>query len=169
MTLRRRLATAIVRVAAARLRRAHPEWADALLSEQANLARPREELAWALGSLRAAAALEDPYALLLALAVAAMALYQWSADESLVTLAVMAALSLLLGCLRPSRCLLSGMAVGAVVAAVNAFETLTGLRPAYEAYSHTWAHDLRWLLLVPPAVASSALGGRVGAFVSDQP
>lgn len=167
MSLRGRLAGTMVRVAAARLRRRRPEWAEALLAEQAHLPESHGGLAWAAGSLRAVLLLEDAYPWALALALAAMALYQWSADESLITLCVMAALCLMLGCLRPSRFVLSGLAVGAVVAAVNAFETLTGIRPAYETYNHTWAHDLRWLWLVPPAVLSSALGRQANALVSD--
>ena len=162
MSLRRRLAETIVRAAATRLRRRHPEWADALTSEQEHLSGTEGELAWAIGSLRTALALADPYPLVLAAAVTAMIVYQWSADESLVTLGVMAALCMLLGGLRPPRFLLSGVMLGAVVAAVNAFETLTGLRPAYEIYNHTWAHDLRWLVLLPPAVVSSALGRAAG-------
>ncbi len=167
MSLRGRLAGTIVAMAASRLRRRHPAWAEALIAEQAHLPEPRGELAWAAGSLRAALSLEDAYPWSLALALAAMAFYQWSADESLITLCVMTALCLMLGCLRPSRFVLSGLAVGAVVAAVNAFETLTGIRPAYEAHHHSWVHDLRWLWLIPPAVLSSALGRQANARVSD--
>jgi hypothetical protein len=91
-----------------------------------------------------------------------MAIYQWSADESLITLLVVAGLSLLLGFLRPSRFLVSGVAVGIVVAAVNAFETASGIRPSYEIHHHSWAHDLRSLALVAPALLSSALGRQAG-------
>ena len=94
------------------------------------------------------------------LAVAAMALYQWSADEGPITLSILAALAL--GILRPSRFLVSGAAVGLVVCAVNSFETFSGVRPAYELHQHSWAHDLRWLTLIAPALLSSALGRQVG-------
>jgi hypothetical protein len=156
------LADALVRAAARRLRHRHPDWADAMIGEHASLGGHRDQLGWALGSLRASFALEDVfYPAGLLISVMAMTLYQWSADESLVTLLVLSGLGLTLGLLWPTRFLISGVAVGMVVAAVNSFETLSGFRPAYEIYHHTWTHDLRWLLLVLPALASSALGRRL--------
>jgi hypothetical protein len=157
------LAGVMVRLAARRMRRSHPDWAQAMMSEHANLCGQIDQLDWAFGSLRASLALGNGgYPAVLALGVVAMALYQWSADESLVTLCLMAALSLLLGFLQPSRFLVSGVAVGVVVALVNGFETLSGLRPAYEIHQHSWTHDLRWLVLIAPALASSALGRQAG-------
>jgi hypothetical protein len=157
------LADELVRAAAWRMRRRHPDWAQAMLSEHANLPERSDQLGWALGSLRASFAVGDAlYTPMLALGVLAMTLYQWSADESLATVSVLAALSLGLGLLRPSRFLISGVALGSVVAAVNGFETVSGVRPAYEIYNHSWAHDLRWLVLIAPAVLSSALGRQVG-------
>jgi hypothetical protein len=157
------LSDVVIRAAAARLRRRHPEWAEAMLNEHASLPGQANPLRWALGSLQASFAVEDGiYPPILALGVVAMALYQWSADESLITLSILSGLSLLLGILRPSRFLVSGVAVGVVVAAVNGFETASGIRPGYETHHHSWAHDLRWLVLVAPALLSSALGRQVG-------
>jgi hypothetical protein len=163
---RRWLADELTRLAVLRLRRSHPDWAEAMRSEHAALAGRPEQLGWAFGSLRASlsmTALRDIYyPAVLALAVVAMALYQWSADESLFTLLILSGLSLALGWLRPKHLWTSGLALGAVVCAVNGFETLSGVRPAYEVHHHTWAHDLRWLSLVLPALVCSAVGGQIG-------
>jgi hypothetical protein len=161
--LRQWIANEVIRAAAGRMRRRHPDWADAMLSEHETLDSHADQLGWALGSLRAGLALEDVvYPAVLALGLIAMTLYQWSADESLISLLLLAGLSLVLGFLRPSRFLVSGIAIGLVIATVNAFETASGIRPAYEVHPHGWAHDLRWLLLVAPAVLSSALGRQIG-------
>jgi len=50
---RRSLADRLALLAAERLRRRYPDWADAMLSEQASLADGRGRLGWALGALRA--------------------------------------------------------------------------------------------------------------------
>ncbi len=161
--LRHWLADALVRAAAGRMRRRHPDWAEAMMSEHDALSGQRDQLGWAFGSLRASLTLEDAfYPAVLVLAITAMGLYQWSADESLITLSVLSALAVVLGFLRPSQFLISGIAVGVVVCAVNSFETLSGVRPAYELYQHTWAHNLRWLMLILPALLSSAFGRQVG-------
>jgi hypothetical protein len=133
-----------------------------MLAEEASIPSEWEKLAWAIGLLRAAIGVRDLlYPLALLLSVLAMTLYQWSADESIVTLIVLSLLALAMGFLRPGRFLLSGAAVGVVVAAVNGFETASGIRPAYETYVHSLSHDLRWLALLVPAVASSAAGGQL--------
>ena len=164
--LRTWLADRLALAAAARMRRRYPDWAEAILHEHASLEDEGDKLAWGLGVLRASLSLPDPadlaYLAMLTACVAAMALYQWSADEGLGTLAILCLLGLGLGLLRPSRFLASGLVVGAVVTAVNGFETLSGLRPAYETHAHSLAHDLRWLMLLAPALASSALGRRIG-------
>lgn len=167
--LRHWLADQLVRAAAKRTRRRHPEWADAMLNEQASLGDTSDNIDWAFGLVRVSFGLDASlYLLLLAFSVAAMTLYQWSADESLITVTVIIALAAMLGCVRPSRFIVSGLSVGVVVASVNAFETLSGVRPAYETYEHTWMHDIRWLWLVLPALASSALGRRVGSLTLEQ-
>jgi len=162
--LQRRLADALTSLAAACLSRQHPEWAEAILSENASLDQEPHQLAWALGALRASflVSVDAAYLAVLALAVLGMGLYQWSADESVMTLLVMCTLGLCLGCLKPNRFLLSGVAVGVVVAAVNGFERLTGIRPAYETHQHSFARILAWSALVLPATISSAFGRRVG-------
>ncbi|THD58177.1 hypothetical protein [Phenylobacterium sp.] len=135
-----------------------------MLNEHTSLAGEQDQLSWAFGALRASFVLPgeaDPsYAAVLAVSLAALTLYQWSADESVVTLAILCLLGLGLGFLRPSRFLVSGLAVGVVVAAVNSFETVSGLHPAYEIHTHSLTHDLRWLFLLAPALASSAVGRR---------
>ena len=163
---RRSLADRLALLAAERLRRRYPDWADAMLSEQASLADGRGRLGWALGALRASFLVQPPdlpYPALLLLAVFAMTLYQWRVDEGPITLLAVAALSLCLGLLRPSCFLISGLAVGVVVTAVNGFETFSGIRPAYETHAHTVVHDLRWLVLVLPALVASVIGRQVGS------
>jgi hypothetical protein len=136
-----------------------------MLNEHASLKDSAYQLHWASGalwaSLELAAAEGALYPLLLTLSIAAMAFYQWSADESLITLLIMSFLGLVLGLLQPGRFMVSGVAIGAVVAAVNCFETLSGIRPAYEVLAHSLAHNLRWLVLVLPGLCSSAAGRQI--------
>ena len=69
---------------------------------------------------------------------------------------------MILGVLQPRRFWISGAAIGLVVAAVNTFETISGVRPAYETYQHTFLHDARWAVLVAPALIASGVGGCLG-------
>lgn len=155
------LAHGLARLAASRMRHRHPDWSAAMLAEAASIPTEGEKLVWAIGLIRAALGLRDlVYPLALLLSILAMTLYQWSADENLMTLLVLSLLALAMGFLRPRHFLLSGVVVGAVVAAVNGFETASGIRPAYEAY-HSLSHDLKWLALLIPAVASSATGRQI--------
>lgn len=170
MTWHDQLAERLVLHAAARLRPQHPDWAAAMLGEL-QAVPPQERLRWAagcvgasLGAPGAGAALAYPTALLAALG--AMTLFQWSADEGVHTVMVIAGLSLLLGLLRPERALVSGVAVGLVVAFVLTFETLSGLRPAYETHIYTLLQDLRWVVLVIPALAAAAAGHCAAKFVA---
>jgi hypothetical protein len=157
------MADALVRAAAKRLRHRHPDWADAMIAEHASLAGHRDQLGWAFGALRASYDLGGGiYRAILLLSVMVMALYQWNVDEGFVTLLLLSGLGLMLGLLWPARFLISGLAVGVVVAAVNGFETLSGVRPTYEIYHHSLAHDFGWLLLVLPSMASSMLGRQIG-------
>lgn len=123
----------------------------------------RERLRWAAGCVGASLTVPGAgatlaYPVALAGCVGAMTLFQWSADEGVHTVLVIAALGLLLGLLRPERALVSGLAVGLVVAGVLAFETISGLRPAYETRMHTLLQDLGWTVLVGPALAAATLG-----------
>ena len=164
MTTRRRLAAGLGWIAAQRLRRRHPDWADAMMSEQQNLPEGEEPLAWAWGSLWASFRLSGaPFSLLLAAAIAALVLYQWSSDESLITVAFVTARALLLGAARPSRSVVSALILGSVVCGVNAFETASGVRPVYEQHLSSWAHDAVWLWFVAPAMAGAAVGRKLGA------
>jgi len=159
------LAGLLARSAAERLRRRYPEWAEAMLNEQASLVGEQGQLDWAIGALRASLVLSARdlfYPAGLALAVGAVGLYQWRSDEGLVTVLVLSGLGLLLGFLRPSRFVVSGLVLGAVVATVNVFETLSGIRPVYEIHSHSLTHDVFWLVLVLPTLASSTLGRQAG-------
>jgi len=164
------LAEQLNRDAAGRMRRRYPDWADAMVSENAALAGHDDQLNWAFGawwaSLTLGEVMEVLYPALLLAAVAAMVLYQWSADESLITLSIITGLGLVLGFLRPERFLVSGVAVGLVVAGVNIFETVSGIRPAYEVFAHSLVHDLRWLLLIAPALVGAVIGRQVGRFLS---
>jgi len=157
------LADQLMRRAARRMRRRHPDWAAAMVAEGEALVSGGERLAWAAGCLdasyRAAETSEAAlYAPALLVGVGGMILYQWSADESLVTLVVLALICLALGALSPRRLWLSALPVGLVVAAVNVFETLTGVHPAYETARHGLAHNLRWVVLVAPALMAVAAG-----------
>jgi hypothetical protein len=98
----------------------------------------------------------------LTLSVALMTACQWSVDEGVLTLAVLTLLGLALGLVEPRRPLVSGLLVGLVVAGVNVFETLTGVRPAYEDASHSLQHDAKWLVLVAPALFAATVGGYAG-------
>ena len=159
-----RLTELLMRHATNRLRRGRPEWADAMLNEGAALASDNERLRWAAGcaiaSYRAPTVMGSAiYPAALSLGVGVMIVYEWSADESLRTLAVLGLIGLILGLVGPRRVWLSGVAVGSVVAAVSAFEALSGLRPGYETHLHTLAHCSQWLVLIAPALITSALGG----------
>lgn len=169
-TLRTWLADTCTRLAAERLRRRYPDWAEAIVSEHASLSGERDQLGWAFGALRASFGLPEEadalYPILLLLSVIGMTLYQWSADESLVTLMVLCGLGMVLGLLRPTRFLLSGLAVGLVVAGVTGFETLSGIRPAYEIHPRHLGNILHWLPLVIPALMASAAGRVIGLRLS---
>jgi hypothetical protein len=160
--LRYWLADHLTRAAAARLRPRHSDWADAVISEHASLADTDDRLRWAIGSwfasLDVTLSVDAFYPLLLTVSIATMTLYQWSVDESAATVMVLALLGLLLGLLSPRRFLASGLALGAVVATVTAFEALSGIRPAYEVHVHSLLHSTRWLIFILPTLFSSAVG-----------
>ncbi len=163
------LADQIGQLAARRLHERHPEWAAAMLAEQAELQTAPGHLSWAFGALVASVRATEcdlSYLGALAAGVLAMTVYQWTMDESLLTVAAVCVIGLCLGCFKPRSYLLSGVAIGAVVAAVNAFETLTGIRPTYEAYHHSLARVLAFSILVPPAVFASAVGRRLHFLLS---
>jgi hypothetical protein len=164
---KRRLSALLMAHAADRLRRRHPEWVQAMVSEGSALLSEDERLRWSAGcafaSYRAPGSFEGAmYPAALAGAVMLMTAYQWSADESLRTVAVICLTGLALGVLRPRRYLVSGAAVGLVVAAVNSFETVGGLRPAYETTAHSLQHDARWMVFIAPGLIASAIGGCLG-------
>lgn len=165
--LARRLARRLIDHGSNRLRRTRPEWADAMEAESSYLASDSGRLRWAAGcavaSYRVPQGVEDRvYPAALALGVALMTAYQWTADEGLLTLAVLSLLGAALGVVEPRRSLVSGLLVGLVVAGVNAFETLSGVRPAYEGAVHSLQHDAKWLVLVAPSLLASAIGGFAG-------
>jgi hypothetical protein len=172
--LHRWAADLLIRSAARRTRRRYPEWADAMLNESADLRAEGERLKWAIGCFAASLRLSVTgasamYPIGLLLGIGNMTLYQWSADENLFTLLLLGLNGLALGVLKPQRFLISGMVVGSVVASVNIFEALTGIRPAYETVSHSVAHCLRWTTLVVPALLSAALGRFLGLRFRSEP
>ena len=151
--------------AVGRLRRTHADWAEAMLAEASLCAEP-DRLRWAWGcwvaSLRmSSGATGLAYCAALAAGLAAMAAYEWSADESRETVAVLALIAASLGVLRPRQALLSGILVGLVVTGVIGFEAVSGIRPAYEARAQTLLHSLRWTILLVPSLLSAALGARL--------
>jgi len=164
---KRRLADLMMGHALGRLGRTRSEWADAMASENAWIGSDDERLRWSTGcavaSYRAPGAFDWPtYPAALLAGIVLMTAYQWSADEGLGTMVVLALTSLLLGMLRPGRNLLSGVAIGLVVSAVNGFETISGLRPAYEIHAHDLMHDARWLIFIAPALVACVIGDFVG-------
>jgi hypothetical protein len=164
---KRRLADLIMERAQRALRRQRPEWAEAMACESAAILSDDERLRWAascaLVSYRAPGAFDWAfYPGFLCAGVTLMTVYQWRADESLRTLVLLGMIGMTLGVIQPRRFWISGAAIGLVVAAVNAFETLTGLRPAYELYAHTFLHDAWWTVLVAPAMIASGVGGYLG-------
>ena len=166
MSAKGRLADLLMEHAARRLRRQRPEWAEAMLNESAQLNSDDERLLWSSGC--ACASYRTPetlhalaYFAALAAGVMLMSAYQWSADESLMTVAVICLIGVALGLLEPRRSLISGVAIGAVVAAVNGFETLARVRPAYEIRFHTLLHDAKWTVFIAPAVVACIVGSHV--------
>lgn len=164
MTAHDWLADRLTHIAATRLRRSHPDWAQAILNEHASIAGEKERLGWAFGVLRASLAVPSHdlfYPAALTLAVSLMVLYQWSADEGVATLMVLGCLGGCLGFLRPKHFLLSGFAIGLVVSAVNGFEWLSGIHPEYETTPRTLWICLHWLIFIVPGLVSSIAGRRV--------
>jgi hypothetical protein len=167
VSVKRRLADLLMSHAASRLGSQRSEWADAMARESSELFSDDERLRWSAGCViagyRARAALvRITYPAALVVGVMLMAAYQWNADENLGTLAVLCLIGAALGVLEPRRNLISGTAIGLVVAAVNCFETISGARPAYEATAHSLPHDARWIVLVVPALIACAAGGHAG-------
>jgi hypothetical protein len=122
-----------------------------------------QRLRWAFGCWRASfsapGALDGVgYAAALGLGVTLMTTHQWLADEGLATLALLGAVSLVLGLLRPARAWISGSVIGLVVTSVLGFELLSGIRPAYE-QSQSIGECLHWLIFAPPALLAAGLGG----------
>ncbi len=164
---KRRLADAMMGHAERSLRRKHPEWADAMASESLATLSDDDRLRWSVGCVaagyRAPGALEWAiYPTLLGFGIALMTAYQWSVDENSLTVAMVSLIGVALGVLQPRRFWLSGTVIGLVVAAVNTFETITGVLPAYETYHHSLQHDARWIVLVAPALFAAVVGGYVG-------
>jgi hypothetical protein len=165
--LSRRLARHLLDHGSNRLRRTRPQWAQAMEAEALYLANDGDRLRWAAGcalaSYRAPQGLDAliyPAALLLGLAL--MTAYQWTVDEGLLTVAVLAVLGAALGLIAPRRSVVSGVLIGLVVAGVNAFETISGVRPAYEDTAHSLVHDAKWLVLVAPSLIAAAFGRYAG-------
>jgi hypothetical protein len=163
---KRLLAALLMRYVERRFRR-RPDWAQAMAREGLEPLSDDERLRWSLGCAVAAyRASEGPegaiYPPALAGGILAMAAYQWSADESLGTVAAICLIGLALGVLQPRRRAISGAAIGLVVAAVNSFETISGVRPAYEATAHSLVHDARWAVLIAPGLIASGIGGCIG-------
>jgi hypothetical protein len=164
---KRRLADLLMGHATRRLRGQRPDWAEAMKREGASLASDDERLRWSSGCIYASYRTSGgfngiAYPAALVVGVALMSAYQWSADESLGTVAALCLIGFALGLVEPRRNLMSGIAIGAVVAAVNSFETLTGVRPAYETRMHSLLHDARWTFLIAPAFIACLVGGYVG-------
>ncbi len=171
---KRRLADLVMGHAQRRLRGQRPDWAEAMMREAEELDSDDERLRWSTGcayaSYRAPAALDDfVYPVALMAGVALMSAYQWSADEGLGTVAVICMIGVLLGVLEPRRNLLSAAAIGAVVTAVNGFETLTGIKPTYEIRFHSLVHDAKWTVFIAPALVACIVGRYAGQVLRSTP
>jgi hypothetical protein len=164
-----RLADLLTRMAAARLRANHPEWARAMINERACLPGDEDPLAWAFGCLRASWVATDAvqalYPFVLVAGIAGMTAYEWIADARLPAAALLGCVGLALGLISPRRIWISILAVGLAVAAVIAFEAFTGLRPTQEVYEHSLVSSLRWALLVAPALVATAAGSFAGRWL----
>ena len=146
-----------------RFARSHPEWAEAMAREGEQFASESQRLRWAVGCVAASFTIADPddpisYGLALSAGVLLMGAYEWRADENVVTWALLGSLSLALGLLSPRRFWLSGLSIGCVIAGVSVFETLSGVRPSYEAHGHSLLHDACWSLLSLPALGAAGAG-----------
>jgi hypothetical protein len=106
------------------------------------------------------------YVVGLLLSLAIVATMEWRTDEAPLTLGALLVVCLALGWYRPRLFLLSGLVVGLVVAALNLFTLLTGIRPGYEAAAEANAHHLGYVLslaiLVIPAVIAAFIGRLFG-------
>jgi hypothetical protein len=166
---RAQLADLLTRLAARRLRATRPDWARAMLHERANLPQDADPLAWAFGCLRASWGATDAvqalYPFVLVAGVAAMVGYEWIGDGGLTAAVLLGGMGLLLGLISPQRLWISALAVGLAVAAVIAGETFTGLRPTHEVYEQSLASNLRWTLLIVPALAATAAGSFAGRWL----
>jgi len=174
VSAKHRLADLLMGHAARRLRERRPDWAEAMTREGSEIASDDERLHWSGGcayaSYRAPGAFDAiTYPVALVAGIALMSAYQWSADESLGTVAVICMIGVLLGLLAPRRILISAAAIGAVVAAVNGFETLTGLRPGYEIRAHTLVHDAKWAVFIAPALVACIVGSHAGRLLRSTP
>ncbi len=160
----------LLRAAAARMRGRKADWAAAMVAEAESCRSGTERLRWAWGcwvaSLRASGVFESAcYGAALGAGLLLMAAYEWRADESPATLAVLCLISMLLGLLSPRRAALSGALTGLVVAGVLGFEALSGLRPSYEAQAQTLMRSLPWTVLLVPGLVSAAIGARLARFL----
>ncbi len=164
---KRRLADLLMGHARRRLRGQRPDWAEAMMREGAELESDDERLRWSSGCAYASHRTPEAfdwivYPVALIAGVALMSVYQWSADEGLGTVAMICMIGVLLGMLEPRRVLLSAAAIGAVVTAVNGFETLTGIKPNYEIRFHTLVHDAKWTVFLAPALVACIVGSYAG-------
>lgn len=161
------LAAWLLASSARRLRTTRREWAEAMLAEAEMCASDVDRFRWALGcwvvSLRASCGARGiAYVAAVVAGLVGMTWYEWSADESRVTVVILSLITLLLGAMRPRQAVLSGVLVGLVVSGVTGFEALSGIRPAYEIQAQTLAHSVYWLILLPPALMSATLGAVLG-------
>ncbi len=161
-----RLGAFLLGMAQRNLRKTHGEWADAMAAEAESCPAGAGRLRWAWGcwvaSLRVGLTDRMLYPLALLAGAGVLALYEWNADEGAATYLVLGLVACGLGLFRPRRACLSGLSVGLVVAAIIAFEALSGVQPGYEIHRQTLGNCLRWTVLVLPALAAAALGGGLG-------
>lgn len=142
---------------------AHADWIRAMLVEGEACADGVDRFRWLCGCWRASlglpGALDGPaYVAALTLGVLLMIAHQWVADEGLGTLACLGAVSLTLGLIRPRRSWTSGGVIGLIVAAVLAFELVSGVRPPYEHDGQTLGECLHWSVLAIPALLAAGIG-----------
>jgi hypothetical protein len=156
--------------AASRMRKRHADWADAMLAEAEFCATSHDRFIWAWGcwmaSLRASFRLSEMfYTIALVSGLAVVAVYEWCADESTMTVIILAVVALILGALRPRQALFSGALLGMVVTTILCFEALSGIRPTYKTQAQTPLQSLHWLVLLAPALTAASLGAWIGRSV----
>jgi hypothetical protein len=170
-----RAAGVLMRAAAHALPPHAAHWGRAMEAEFSRLESGPAAIAWAAGCGKVALmARITPmllvYALLLALAAAALLYFEWHTDEVTVVLALLLAVAAVLGFLRPGAALATGLVVGLAIPLAHLASTMTGrFIPVYQSTPPSGTDALVMAALVIPGLAAAFLGAWVRRQVMPQP